>query len=135
MDASLEAVFRDACYTIQPGGRSWRLVPDRFSPELERTMRVAGCREAALTTAANPGAVPLSDAENRARNAELRMVLVDLAIPTIEARNTASDGSWLEPSLLCLGLGTEAARALGRRFGQLAILHAGRDAIPRLLAC
>ena len=43
-------------------------------------------------------------------------------------------GAWpAERSVLVLGLGEEHARRLAAAFGQHALLHAGADAVPRLV--
>ena len=52
----------------------------------------------------------------------------------IEGIGIDPSGEWpAEKSFLALGLDLETSRALGREFGQNAIVWAGADAIPRLI--
>lgn len=52
----------------------------------------------------------------------------------IEGEGLDSSGKWpAEKSFLALGLDLETSSALGREFGQNAIVWAGVDAIPRLI--
>ncbi len=52
----------------------------------------------------------------------------------IEGMGIDPSGKWpAEKSFLALGLDLETSRALGREFGQNAIVWAGADAIPRLI--
>lgn len=135
MDPDTERAFAAARYRVFEAGRAWLMVPGRACPELARLLVRSGCREAALITAANPATRRLGETENACRCSALRARIDALGLACLDACNSAPDGGWRERSLLCLGLGKDAARALGRAFGQLAILHAGADAIPRLLRC
>lgn len=59
-----------------------------------------------------------------------------VAAPTqiIEGEGIDPSGAWgAEKSFLVLGLDLETAEALGREFGQNAVVWFGADAIPRLI--
>lgn len=135
MDEAIERAFRAAHYTVSDAGRSWRLTLDCASADLARLLLRHACREAVLITAANPGARRLPEAENARRNARLRSRIDALGLASLDASSSDAAGDWREPGLLCLGLDLASALALGRAFGQLAILHADADAVPRLIPC
>lgn len=135
MDANQELAFRSACYCIADPQGEWLLKPDCHSPQLSRLLARSGHCCASLITAFNPSARPLPAAENVRRHARLRERVESLGLSFLEGENSAADGSWRESTLLCLGLKLQDALDLGREFGQLAILYAGLDAVPRLRAC
>lgn len=135
MDANQELAFRSARYRMADPKGAWLLQPDCHSPPLSRLLTRSGLRCASLLTACNPAAVPLPDEANERRQARLRECVQALGLSFLEGQNSAPDGSWREPSLLCLGMTLPVALELARDFGQVAILYAGPDAIPRLYSC
>lgn len=135
MDASQQSAFRFASYCIVDPQGAWRLQPDCHSPHLSELLARTGQRCASLITAANPAAQPLPDEENERRQANLRERVESLGFTFLEGENSAADGSWREPSLLCAGMALPMALNLAREFGQLAVLYSGPDAVPRLRAC
>lgn len=105
------------------------------SAELAALHDAVGVSTSAFVTACNPGSVALSDAENARRHAELRAEVRRLGFASHEGRGRHPSGDWpAEASLLVLGIDEAAARSLGRRFGQKAIVWTGADATPRLIA-
>jgi len=88
----------------------------------------------AIITARNPGSKRLSEAENVKRDAALAQELSSRGLVASPAVNSAADGSWSEPGSLVLSLSRAVALAIGRRFGQRAIVWASGGKIG-LLDC
>jgi Protein of unknown function (DUF3293) len=80
-----------------------------------------------IVTAYNPDGRELPAAENEGRDRELAESL--RAHPTVRTVGSAPDGTMAEPGFAVHGLDDTAARALGRRFGQLAIYRWSFDAL------
>jgi hypothetical protein len=106
------------------------------SETLDRLLRDHRTSEWAYVTAFNPGSRVIPDEVNQARHQELCAAVSALGVPVLEGHGAGIDGDWpLEISLLIVGIGLQDARALGRKFGQLAIV-AGRLGEPaRLVPC
>jgi hypothetical protein len=74
-----------------------------------------------LVTGWNPGGRDVEAERNRAANKALRRALETRGLPWRPALGRATDGSWAEPGFAVGGLDEEAAAALGREWGQLAV--------------
>lgn len=128
--------YRDTHYQVNAGTGAFILRVDRYSPELATLCRNSGASCAAFITAWNPASrAPDSGAENHRWQCALIAELEALGLPWLPGEGRSPDGAWREPSVLALGLDREPALVLGRAFGQNAIVHAGADAVPRLLPC
>lgn len=96
-----------------------------------------GHRCATFITACNPFGAQEDFEANMKACADLRKRLDNyVAEPTqiIEGDGIDPSGAWpAEKSFLVLGLDLEASEALGREFGQNAVVWSGADAIPRLI--
>ena len=101
------------------------------SAALDRLLEAAGARSAAFLTAANPHSQPRSAAENLA--ALERLERDASAWPVHRGEGRSPDRTWREPSLLVAGIAREAARTLGRRYGQNAIVFIDKGAAPELV--
>jgi hypothetical protein len=87
----------------------------------------------ALLTAYNPASRLLSDQENRQRQAALWAEVEQLAQPFAVGENVAEAADWpVEASLCILGLRLSEACALGRKYGQNALLFGTPDGVPHL---
>jgi len=100
-----------------------------------------------VITADNPQAQQLAEPDNRRRRAALRDALQQLALPMLPTRHVDAKGQWPDEHGLLVLLDAAAAQAgmgtleaLGRQFGQLALLvyeHVNEDsespAVVRLL--
>lgn len=88
----------------------------------------------AYLTAWNPGARQRPDAENERAMDALRERLRATGLAFHEGAAESDDGSWPpEPSLLVLGIAPDEAAALGRAFGQVAIVVGRRGGVAELL--
>ena len=119
------AVFFEPELVLRIGERSERL---------ERLMEFMRVPSAAFITAWNPGSRPRPEAENSAA-AEALEGLVDAAgYPRYRGEGRDPEGrSPPEPSLLVLGIYRDNAEALGRLFGQSAIVLVERGRAPELV--
>jgi hypothetical protein len=133
MPNAIDAAFRLARYRVFAPAGEWRLQPDRYSPELAVALARHACREACLLTAFNPRAQPADAPVNLAAQAALAERLRALALPCLAGENADPQGGWREPTLLAFGLSRELGLGLACGFGQVAFLHAGANAVPRLV--
>ena len=93
------------------------------SPALDRWLAAQAARCFAFLSAANPGSVPLSDRENLLRSERLVARLrEDGRVFERGESYEAASGGWREASLLVCGIERQAAIALARDFGQVALL-------------
>jgi hypothetical protein len=133
MNERLHNAYRATSYVVDgPEGR-FVLRVDETSPPLDDLLVRHNTRCWAFVTACNPGSVLLSAEENRRRQAELEAVLRE-ARYTLFAGQGVGEDDWLpEASVLILGITPEDAAALGRHFGQNAILTGEACGPARLL--
>ena len=105
-------------------------------PPLDALLDMHGAHEWAFITACNPGSVPLADAENVTRMRDLRQAIAGRELTAFDGQGVPDRGDWQpEPSVLILGLPRQAALAIGRQFGQLAIVVGRRGEPARLVRC
>jgi hypothetical protein len=134
MNARLDAAYRATSYVVfGPEGR-FTIRVDSKTPLLDDLLTRHETRFWAYVTACNPGSTPLSEDENRRRMAWLEERVRETAHPYFTGEGIGDDAAWpAEPSLLIVGIDAEAAAALGRQFGQAAILVGERGAAAHLL--
>lgn len=88
----------------------------------------------AYITACNPYSQPLDDAANTRRHADLGHELRKRSLTAFGGLGQHPSNQWPgEASYLVLGLTLEAAKTLGTRFEQNAIVWSGADATPQLI--
>ncbi len=134
VSAALVVAYRTTRYEVMDGRHRFALNVDRCSAPLLAAYARHGVTRAAYLTACNPRSRRHSAAENRRRMAALETALRRLGRAALAGRGEDPTGAWSgEPSVLALGASEAEARALGHRFGQNAVLHAGSDGVPRLL--
>ncbi|MCX9157324.1 DUF3293 domain-containing protein [Niveibacterium sp. 24ML] len=132
LPAALIAAYRATRYIVQTEAPLTLRInqPETALAALLGSHAVA---EAAIVSAANPGSQPLPDRENAARHRALQAAVAQLRLAALPTRHVADAGDWPDESgLLVLGANLEAASALGRRFGQNAIVSIAADNTPRL---
>jgi putative PIN family toxin of toxin-antitoxin system len=101
------------------------------SAALERLLEEHGAHTAAFVTAANPRGEPQSQAANERAMTALRD---SLKWPWLAGEGRDPQGRWsAEPSVLVLGIERAHAEALGRRFGQNAIVFVEKGGAPELV--
>lgn len=103
-------------------------------PALDELLARQGLRTWAFISAANPGSALLPDTENRSRAEQLQRMAAPW--PHWPGHGLGLEGDWPpEESLLILGITREEALALGREFGQLAIVAGCAGGTAELCWC
>src|SRR3954469_18813194 len=100
---------------------------------LDELLESHGERMAAFITASNPRSKPRPKEENEAANARLLESQRLLSRTCLEGEGRSPDGNWAERSLLILGIPLAEAEALGRAYGQNAIVFCEKGRPPELL--
>ena len=128
VQAYLETEYRVSAappFTLRIGERSAELAA------LHKQHRV-DC--SAFITAWNPFSRGLESGANALLQEALRREVLSRSLVFVEGVGQHPDNGWPgEDSLLVLGLAQEAAKALGTRFEQNAIVLSAADAVPRLV--
>jgi hypothetical protein len=130
-----DAYLRTTFIAETPNGQI-EIRPGSSSVALDSILRKNRVAEWAYVTAYNPGSRLMSDEINKRAHETLRRVVSDRGLICFEGHGVGPGGVWPpEASLLVLGLSVDHARALGRQFGQLAIVVGRARESARLLAC
>ena len=128
IQAYMETEFRvlgDKPFTLHVGAPSNDLL------EVHKAHQVECC---AFLTACNPFSQELSDNDNDARQLALAKELVSRSLQFVEGIGQHPSNQWPgEPSYLVFGLTLEAAKTLGTRLEQNAIVWTGSDGMPQLI--
>jgi hypothetical protein len=103
------------------------------SARLDALLDEEGATSAAFVTAANPGSRKKSAAQNAGALAALDQLVAAAGYPWRAGEGREPDGSWVEPSRLVIGIYRDNAVALGRLFGQNAIVFVEKGAAPELV--
>ena len=106
------------------------------SPRLDALLEAEGATAAVYITAANPRGELKTEAENESAGAALDELLARSGYPRYagEGRDPESRRA-AEPSVLVIGIYRANAQALGRIFGQNAIVFVEKGKAPELLIC
>lgn len=131
------AAYRSADYRIGTGTHAFTFHINQCSEPLARLLAASGERHGAWITACNPlGKLQGLEANLTAcahLHERLRQ-LVNREDRIIEGAGCDPSGVWPpEKGFLALGLNLEAARNLGTRFGQNAIVWIEKNAVPELI--
>jgi putative PIN family toxin of toxin-antitoxin system len=100
---------------------------------LDELLESHGERTAAFVTASNPRSKPHSKEENQAANARLLESQRLLCRTWLAGEGRSPDASWAEQSFLILGIPLAEAEALGRAYGQNAIVFCEKGRPPDLV--
>jgi hypothetical protein len=112
----------------------FKLKVGQYSDELNTIIEKSKYSSAAFITAYNPYSKQLSDAENVARQEQLKIEIAKRGLIAIEGIGQHPSNQWPgEPSLLILGLNKEAASTLARQLEQNAFVWCDETSIPQLL--
>ncbi len=107
---------------------------NHLHPDLDKFLERVGCTVWAYITSYNPASHVISDEENITRH---QMLVEDLSRYTcFEGHGVGEDPEWKpERSLLVLDIDQDAAKAIGKKYGQNAIVvgNAGEAATLVLL--
>jgi hypothetical protein len=133
IDPETLAAYRETEYCVM-GDQPFVLRVGQHCPQLLSAHRQYGASSSAFITACNPLSQALSEADNAERQdrlaAELRARDLVFHLGIGQHPSNCWPG---EPSYLIFGLSLEAAKALGNKFDQNAIVWAGEDGMPQLI--
>jgi N-formylglutamate deformylase len=134
--SALWSAYESTVFCATVDGREIRIRPGETHPSLDRALEARGVTTWAYVTAWNPGSREIPRQENDARHERLKDDVSRLGFDAFEGWGEPADSAWApEQSLLVLGLSADEALAIGRRYGQIAIVvgETGREA--KLLRC
>jgi hypothetical protein len=115
--------YRDTIFEADLPGGPLRIRIGEHHPALDEVLPSGGGHCWCFVTAWNPASKPLGTAENNARNAELAAALKSESLTFYAGRGRDPQAKWpAEESFLVLDLAREAARTLGLRYGQNAVV-------------
>jgi hypothetical protein len=126
------AAYRATQYRIG-GSEPFTLSIGKQSDALLQLYKTTGQTCGLFITAFNPFGRAQSAEANEAAHSRLGECLRALSPHVIEGAGYPADAWPPELSFFALGIDEGAARQLGRRFDQDAVVWAGADAVPRLL--
>jgi len=133
VSAPLITAYRETEYRVM-ADRPFVIRIDEPCAELLALYKASKLACAAFLTAYNPFSQTVSEVENTERQAELAKELRRRSLTFLEGIGEHPSGDWPgEASFLVLGLSLEAAKSLGQRYEQNAIVWCGADAVPKLV--
>lgn len=107
---------------------------DQFNPTLASLHKARQVTGSVFVTACNPFSQDLGPEANAAQQATLAHELEQLGLEFVEGVGQHPSNNWPgEASYLVFGTTLDAAKALGEKHGQNAIIWCGADAVPRLI--
>lgn len=129
----LLAAYRNAEYVVVATPETVLRVGHK-SAELDALLDAEGAAGAAFITAANPGSVVHTSRQNLMATAALVESQNALGYACYEGVGRDPTGAWpAEPSVLVVGISRAEAEALGRAFGQNAIVWFAKGAPGELV--
>lgn len=139
IDPAIVMAYRETHYCVQCEhllglGDALELRIDHPSEQLKALYKLTHQTQCTFVTACNPFSQSVTDAVNVARQDKLGAELERRGLKFFPGIGQHPTNGWRgEPSYLVLGLDLEAAKSLGNRYEQNAIVWAGPDAIPQLV--
>jgi len=132
IDPDTRAAYRETvhCYMCD---QPFVLRVGQHCPQLLSAHRQYGASSSAFITACNPLSQALSEADNAERQDRLAAGLRARSLVFHPGIGQHPISKWAEPSFLIFGLSLEAAKDLGNKFDQNAIVWAGEDGVPQLI--
>lgn len=125
--------YLESDYTVD-GPSPFTLRINIVSAELLGTHKMYRTNCSAYITACNPFSEMFDTAMNEQRQNALRLQLRQRSLKFLEGVGRHPSAEWPpEPSALVLGITLEAAKTLGAKFQQNAIIWAARDGKPQLI--
>lgn len=129
----IQQAYRESEYRVH-APQPFTLRIGLLSDELRQAQAAKRADCSAFITAFNPFSECLTDAANEERQAQLVKELHLRSLAFWEGVGQHPSNGWPgEPSLLVFGLNLEAAKELGRRYQQNAIVWSGDDGVPQLV--
>jgi hypothetical protein len=128
----LRAAYLATDFTFEAEGQRYTLRIGEPNPEVRLLLARQSVQGAAFITACNPASLQLGEVHNKLAMRSLRRTLY--AHTVFDGAGQDRTGDWPpEPSLMLLGVSQQYAEALGRRYGQYAIVWIDGTGTPSLV--
>jgi len=133
IDQNTVQAYLDTVYQVQ-GKVPVTLKIGTANPLLATLHKSHRVDSSAFITACNPFSQPCDELTNVDRQSALASELKFRSLTFLDGIGQHPSSEWpAEPSYLVFGVSREAAKALGIRFEQNAIIWSGADAVPELI--
>ena len=133
MKRELEIAYRATRYVLNLPEGACVLRVDQCSPRLAEWLQARKMHSFSVLTAFNPASRLLSPEENVRRQAVLLAQLEGAGRRVLTGRNLPENAAaFAEDSVCVFNLTLTEALAIGRKYGQNALLFGGESGIPRL---
>ncbi|HVJ42831.1 MAG TPA: DUF3293 domain-containing protein [Dongiaceae bacterium] len=134
IDAALIAAYQATDYAVFEEDAEIILRIGEKNPAADALLKRHGAEQAIVLTAWNPESVALSDPENETREGALWRWIADRQLFALAAEGRDPAGAWRpEQSCFIFDLAIDTAMALGRQFGQNALVHFRAGEAPELV--
>lgn len=134
LTSDLLAAYHATHYQVQGEDHAFTLRIGEYSPALDTLLQNSGYSCAAFVTAYNPYSQATHPECNQRAQQRLWSEMQQQAYEFLPATGIDPQGKWQgEDSLLILGIELQAARYLGQRYHQNAVLWMDCTAIPQLI--
>jgi hypothetical protein len=130
----LRKTYLQTAYVVRAPQGVHALRIGALHPAFDAELTTAGASCWAFVTGWNPGSRQVDAAQNARAQAELVRVVAGLGLQAWPAEGKADGGGWREESLCVLELEAAAAVAVGRQFGQLAVVVGQLGGAAQLIA-
>ena len=132
--SELIVAYRATNYQVSSNTEPFVMRIGHRSVELAHLFEQTGKTGAAFITAENPLSQTSEQQENAANRASLREDLAAAGAIILEGAGQGEDRGWpAEASFMAIGISSEHACELGRKYRQNAIVWIGSDAVPELV--
>ncbi len=132
----LEGAYKAPDYVVEDGKISIAVRIGQMNSKLDNLLAKREIENWAFITAFNPRSEQLTDEENAARHSELLAATKAGDYEFLNGYGRGSIGDWPpEKSLLIFNIDREAAKKIGKRFGQNAIVAGQIEDLPELVWC
>jgi hypothetical protein len=132
----LQDAYLHTTYYLEAGNDVLPLRIGKTDAQMDRLLESHGCTTWAFVSAWNPMSQPAPRAKNEAAHQCLVSTVEAQGWPYYAGHGTGDRSDWpAEPGLFIFGIPPQAALALGRAFGQLAIVAGVRGGAPELQFC
>lgn len=133
IEEGLQRAYRETEYQVQVDPVLVLRV-GHGQPELMSLHARHAVSSSAFITACNPYSQTLDLQDNATRQAMLAQELTFRSLAFLPGLGVHPSGLWpAEPSFLVFGIDLAAAKALGQRFEQNAVVWTGTDGVPQLV--
>ena len=133
LDPGLTAAYEKAQYVVF-GEPELVLRVGEPNSDLDELLEAEGADTAAYVTAANPRGEPSSHWKNELATAALHETQTAAGYACYAGEGRDPEGRWgAEPSMLIVGISRADAEAVGRVFGQNAIVFVRKGGAPELV--